>query len=218
MEPRGRTLLAVGATIWITAISAVAAQDRPATFCSFDGFGGNPALAEIATAQPATGYSGCRSDRSCIPETFAPGDPILVYRVAGDWTCGYLWHSDGAGPGWVRSTDIRPIKFDPQPALSAWAGTWTGGEDRVTIQLSNIPGELDLKGEATWHGAGGVDHLGDFAGAAAPHGNHLHVASGGADPCLVNLTLVGRYIVADDNNKCGGLNVRFWGLWKRASR
>ena len=36
--------------------------------------------------------------------------------------------------------------------------------------------------------------------------------------CTVDLTLIGKYLVANDNDKCGGQNVRFWGVWKRAPK
>ena len=30
------------------------------------------------------------------------------------------------------------------------------------------------------------------------------------------LALIGKYLLANDNNMCGGANVRFWGVWRRA--
>jgi hypothetical protein len=102
--------------------------------------------------------------------------------------------------------------------LKAWLGTWKGGEDRVVIGLSKVPGKLSLKGTAHWHGARGVVHYGEFSGQVEPDGNHLHFAEGRpfAWGCVVDLTLFGEYIVADDNQGCGGMNVRFIGIWKRA--
>jgi hypothetical protein len=208
-----KTLLLM-TVIRMAAISAVSGQDRPVTLCGFDGFGADPRLAEVATAHSTTGYRGCSSDENCLPVTLAPGDPMVVYRVAGDWTCGYTSQGDGAGPGWVRSTDIRLVEFDPHPSVGAWAGRWAGGEDRVAIVRSSAAGELALKGSAAWHGYGDVVHTGDFSATAAPHGNHLHVVESGSDSCTVDLTLIGAYIVASDNGKCGGMNVRFQGIWK----
>ena len=170
-------LLAV--TVRIAAISSADAQDHPPIQCRLDALATDQKLAEVATAQAAAAYLGCSSGKNCLPVTLPPGDPIL------------------------GSTDIRPIGFDAQPPLSAWAGTWTGGEDRVTIRLSNTPGQLELKGAASWHSANDVVHLGSFAGAAAPAGNRLHFFDGSTESC------------ASDNSKCGGMNVRFGGIWKR---
>ena len=204
--------------IWVAAIPVAAGQDRPVTACSFDGFGMNPNLAEVATARSAKGYYGCAAGNGCLPTTLGPGDAVLVYRVEGDWTCGYLSQHNGAGPGWIRSKDIRPVSFDAAPAPGAWVGSWANGKDRIGIQASKSPGKLDLQGEATWHGAGGVVHTGDFSGEAAPTGNRLHFVEDGADSCTVDLALIGEYLVANDNAMCGGMNVRFWGIWKRAAK
>ena len=207
------------AVIWAAMAPVAGAQDRPTTVCAFDGFDANPEIAEVITTQRATGYFGCSTDSNCTAVTLAPGDPVIVYRVAAAWTCAYLSSSAGAGPGWIGSKDIRLVLADSNPALKAWAGTWKGGEDLVTIGLSKTAGELDLNGKAVWHGRADVVHTGDFAGTAAPHGNHLHFAGGStADSCIVDLTLAGKYVVAGDNNHCGGLNARFQGVWKRAAR
>jgi hypothetical protein len=37
------------------------------------------------------------------------------------------------------------------------------------------------------------------------------------DSCVVDMTLIGTYIVARDNGKCGGMNVRFGGIWQKAA-
>lgn len=177
-------------TVLLLAAAGMAAEDGPGKPCSYDGFGTNPKLAEVA------------------------GDPMLVYRMEGEWTCGYLSKRDGAGPAWVRSADVRLVQVDTNPPLAAWAGTWKGGEDHVTIRLSKTAGKLMLKGDAVWQGRAGSVHTGDFEGEAIPQGNRLHFADGGAESCTIDMTLVGGYIVAEDNNKCGGMNVRFQGIWK----
>jgi hypothetical protein len=205
------------AAILVIAVSWCAAQDRPKTLCSFDGFSANPILAEIATAKTTVGYIGCSSGQNCLSAKLAPGDPVVVYQAEGDWTCGYLSQAKGAGPGWVRSNDIRPVHVDAAPPLDAWVGTWANGDDRIRIQTSKAPGKLELQGEAVWHGrTKDAVHTGDFSGAAAPVGSHLHFVESGADSCTIDLTLIGKYLVANDNNLCGGENVRFWGIWKRA--
>ena len=205
------------AALLVIVVSWSAAQDRPKTLCGFDGFSANPILAEVATAKPAVGYFGCGSGQNCLSTKLAPGDTVVVYQAEGDWTCGYLTQSKGAGPGWVRSNDIRPVSFDAAPPLDAWRGTWANGEDRIRIQTAKAPGKVELKGEAVWHGrTKDAVNTGDFEGDAAPVGNHLHFVESGTDSCTVDLTLIGKYLVANDNNLCGGENVRFWGVWKRA--
>jgi hypothetical protein len=166
----------------------VVAQERPQKSCTFDGFSADPKLAEVST-----------------------GDLMVPYYAEGAWTCGYIQHRDGAGPQWVKSSDIREVKADPAPPLSAWAGKWVNGDGRIVIEISKS-GRLHLQGTAEWHGSQS-NHTGNFEDETAPSGNHLHVD---VDPCTVDLTLIGNHLVANDNNQCGGMNVRFWGIWKRA--
>jgi hypothetical protein len=117
-----------GPLLWAAAIRAIAvswcaAQERPQTLCSFDGFSANPMLAEIATAKSTVGYFGCSSGQNCLSTRLAPGDTVVVYQADGGWTRGYLCQSKGAGPGWVGSNDIRPVNFDAAPPLDAWLRT-----------------------------------------------------------------------------------------------
>jgi len=204
-----------------TALSIVicftaAAQDRPRKLCSFDGFSADPKLAEVT--QATVGYFGCASAKDCLPTNLAAGDAVTPYHTDGDWTCAYIQQSDGAGPGWVKSRDLREVAADPAPPLDAWFGSWRNGQGRIRIEASRPSGKLRLAGDAEWHGVGDVVHTGNFEGEAVPEGNHLHFVEGGAGSCTVDLTLIGKYLVASDNDGCGGMNVRFWGVWKRRAR
>jgi hypothetical protein len=202
--------------ISLVIVAAMRGQSRPAGWCvAYSGFGANPNLMEVGDTRSTTGYFGCARDGSgCLSKRLAPGTPVVIAFSDGDWTCGYA-----PGPVWIPSADLRPLNFDLSPPLKAWVGTWIGGEDRVVISLSKVPGKLSLEGTAHWHGARGVVHDGEFNGQVEPDGNHLHFAEGRplAWGCVVDLTLFGKYIVADDNERCGGMNVRFYGIWKRAA-
>ena len=183
----------IGYSIFAAAIASLAAgQQSPKTSCEFDGFDTSSKLAE----------------------TLKTGDPVVVNRIEGDWTCGYLVGRKGSGPGWVRSKEIRLVDSDPNPPLAAWAGTWVQGENRIRIS-TKTSGKLDLEGEAYWHGFGDNVHSGEFSAEATPASNHMHVED---DSCHIDLALIGKYILANDNNSCGGANVRFWGVWKRRAQ
>jgi len=193
--------------------AAAAAQERPRKACAFDGFSADGKLAEVT--RPTVGFYGCASAKDCMPTKLAARDVVAPYRTDGDWTCAYLQQSKSAGPGWVKASDIRDVPADPAPPPAAWVGTWANGLGRIRIAASNTGGNLHLAGEAEWHGVGGVVHTGGFEGDASPQGNHLRFVEAGVDSCTVDLTLIGRYLVANDNDRCGGMNVRFWGIWKR---
>jgi hypothetical protein len=190
----------------------VAMQTPPKKLCEFPGFA-DPKLAEVT--QATTAYYGCSAQTACLSSNLPKGEPVLVYTSEGDWTCGYHSDRNGAAPVWVRSQDIRSVAVETSPRLDAWAGTWGDGENHIEIQPSKSAGKLDLVGDAVWHGLGDNVHLGHFEGTTAPTGNHLHVSD---DGCTVDLTLLGKYLVTDDNSGCGGINVHFAGLWRRAGK
>jgi len=176
--------------LWIATLSVAVGQQLPTSPCDFDGFDINSKLAE----------------------TIKTGDPVVVSHVEGDWTCGYLVTRKGSAQSWFRSRDLRLLYVDPKPAPAAWIGTWAQGDNRIRIKSSGTAGKLSLAGEAYWHGFGDNVHSGEFSSEASPVGNHLHLED---DACKIDLALIGRYLLANDNNMCGGMNVRFWSVWKR---
>jgi len=188
-----------------------AAQPVPTSACDFDGFNIDAQLAEVKAASPA--YYGCATGK-CLPMRLRPGDPVVMNRSEGDWTCGYLVARDGAAQGWIRSNHIRPIPADPNPPVTAFIGTWLQESNRMRIRASKTAGSLELTGEASWHGRRGSVNTGEVSAVSAPQGNKLHFQD---DACRIDLALLGRFILANDNNMCGGANVRFWGIWKRAA-
>jgi hypothetical protein len=200
---------------------AVDAQTQPTGPCPFTDFDNNPQhnpqIAEVATKTPATTWMACDSPKGCISLRVDPGSPVLIYTTEGPWTCGYSADRHGAGPAWFRSSDLRLVKYELNPPISAWTGKWVGGEDQVVIVPAEGGKALHLKGDAIWHGPSGVEHFGHVDGDALPTGNHLHLVEGGPDSCTVDLTLVGKFILASDNQLCGALNVRFQGFWKHTS-
>jgi len=190
------------------------AQQPPQSACDFDGFDVSAKLAEVV--RPATAYYACGAGKKCLTLQLRPSDTVVIGRPEGEWTCGYVTTSRGAAPGWVRSQDVRPLAADPNPPLSAWLGEWHQGENRITIKKASNPDKLSLDGQAYWRGSRDNVHDGSISGESAPQGNKLHYAEDGADSCTVDFALISNYLLANDNNKCGGMNVRFWGVWHRA--
>jgi hypothetical protein len=196
---------------------SASALTKPTEACTFDGFAAGsqeePNLAEVSTKTPARMWTACDSSTGCFPLKLDPGSPVLIYRTNGEWTCGYGVDRHGAAPAWFRTRDLRPLNFTAAPPIEAWYGVWKCGEDRVAISASKNAGELRLVGNAIWQGANRNEHFGHAQGNAVPSGNRLHIVDGG---CVIDLTLAGKYILADDNQGCGGMNVSFSGFWKRA--
>jgi hypothetical protein len=142
-----------------------------------------------------------------FPLALRAGVPVIVYHADGAWTCAGFED----GPQWVRSAELRAIAADTAPPVAAWVGRWTLPAGTATIRLGSGD-TLRIEGHAWWLGAKGISHSGSITALAVPSGNRVHFVE---STCVLDLALVGKYIVADENEHCGGMNVRFWGIWKR---
>ena len=137
-------------------------------------------------------------------------------------------YSDAQGrptEGWILRNAVEPIPT-PRSTLAAWRGHWNYDEADIDITPGKRPGRLKASGNAIWGGHdpervknGGI-HMGEFDGEAAVVGDRiLFRDADGSDvgECRVSLRLIGPYLVAADNNRCGGLNVSFSGFYRRTS-
>ena len=194
---------------------ALAAQTPPPAACEFDGFSANPALG--VTVNRSVAYYGCGAGSRCLSMKLKPQQPVVIFGKSGDWICGYAQDEHGAAPVWVQAQQVSEIRPDPNPPATGWLGMWSNGDNRIEMKPTSDPLRLALTGHATWHGSAGAENSGEIEGDVTPSGNHIHYAEG-ADACSIDLTLFGKYLVANDNELCGGRNVRFWGIWTRARK
>jgi hypothetical protein len=172
-----------------------------------------------ARPQPADAQAkgaGQPAAARCESEGFAPnfplalraGVPAIVYHVDGAWTCAGFQ----SGPRWVRSAELRGVPPDTTPRPAAWVGRWTMPAGTATIRRGSGD-TLRIEGHAWWLGARGVSHSGSIRALAVLSRNRVHFVE---NLCVLDLALVGKDIVAGDNERCGGMNVRFWGIWRRS--
>jgi hypothetical protein len=133
-------------------------------------------------------------------------DELLVNSELPGFFCAYR-PANGDG-GWVAKSDVavEPQQPTAQPPLAAWAGQWRDDDDRIRITQRGKA--LTFAGEASW----ADQNSGSFAGMATPKGAAVRVTD---DACTVTLRLLGAYLVVDDNAECGGMNVRFTGVYRR---
>lgn len=143
-----------------------------------------------------------------------PGDQLAVAKTHGKFICG--WYSPAKGSstvGWLLSSDLEISPPDAVPSPDKWAGTWSAYSGSHSITIKNeTTGSLRMHGEASWTGITGSVHIGNFNSSTKPQGNQVSLDDG---MCKVNLTLLGDYLVANDNSYCGGANVRFNGVYKQ---
>jgi hypothetical protein len=103
------------------------------------------------------------------------------------------------------------VAITTKPGLDAWVGTWVAQEAEITIKRSGD--ELVVSGFAMWH----HQNTGEVNGKARPKGDLLQIGAEETeeDACKVNLQSFGPYLLVDDNQNCGGLNVSFGGTYRR---
>ncbi len=162
------------------------------------------------------------------------GDLVLVENGGDDpFVCATFVNAKGNDTsGFLPRASLSPEASAANPKPTDWAGSWQRVEAEIKLKARGAT--VEANGEATW-GSGDPDrvkrggvHIGDFDGTAKPVGRLLAFGDGydgsktpsdvKSDNCLVRLNLFGDYLMAEDNNNCGGLNVSFMGVYRRSGR
>ena len=147
------------------------------------------------------------------------GDELLVNKVRGAWACVWFNGKKHETVGWVDATRLEILPKDEPVDLQRWTGKWVFSKDAGVINMSKSKDQLHVKGAARWYGGKTQDgeaivHFGAIEGALAPQGGKAHLAMGdGPDACQADFTLLGSYLVVADNSNCGGMNVKFNGVY-----
>ncbi|MNI57350.1 hypothetical protein D3C73_1124050 [compost metagenome] len=83
-------------------------------------------------------------------------------------------------------------------------------------------GQLHVEGDAYWPSANptpaqrpGGPNIGAVSAQAVPRGAQVDFVE---DTCTVHAQLLGDVLIAADNSECGGMNVRFNGVYRRAGK
>lgn len=117
--------------------------------------------------------------------------------------------------------------------MQDWLGQWQGNpEQRILIeQAEDI---LDIAADASWGmsdpqrvESGGVN-VGEFTASVRPKKGRIaftiDFAAGAtlpydadSDSCSVKLWLAGEFLIASDNDRCGGMNVTFTGFYSKVA-
>jgi hypothetical protein len=169
---------------------------------------------------------GCRQSAYVVP-----GDEVIVKHLAATRACAvFVSPKRRDTAGWLSRAALSVAPAATVP-VSAWVGQWTQIESSITIK-SLSGGRLKVSGEATYGAFDpqrvkiGAVHTGEIAAVAKPEANELSFAMGddvtlpyrsaGRYDCAVKMQRVGRWLLVDDNNNCGGMNVTFRGIYDRA--
>lgn len=144
----------------------------------------------------------------CNPNAAAGTHGVLIHRYK-SWACVVV---PGKGKlatvaGWIPAS--RWVD-DVSASTSTWIGVWQNNSAKLSI--TSADGLLHIVGNAIWQGISSP-HFGSFT-FDAPFGSDVVGQSGQSDECEVQIRKVGNFLFAQDNKKCGGMNVSFDGMYR----
>lgn len=161
--------------------------------------------------------TGCPYDQSCqMPSYLVPGDEVVIGKQQDGWMC--VWYNGKSQEfvGWMPASAMVQTDWDRHPLADDWIGTWRYYDSGPSLTINSARQALSVEGEAQWRGGGSVVHFGSVSGFGVPEGNTLEISEGDHElDCHLTLTLLGENLVAEDNGWCGGMNVRFNGVFVR---
>lgn len=150
--------------------------------------------------------------------SISSGSPVAVLPSAmPSLACVLNLGSPGQSAGWLPQARVQVSSLDRTPPLASWRGRWRKFDDMIVLTPGR-DGRLSAHGWAYWPGHGILPgHTGALSGTARPEGNRVTFSDKNPTLCVAKLELLGPdLLVANDNGRCGGANVSFGGVYKRA--
>jgi hypothetical protein len=178
---------------------------------------------------------GCpNSSAACKDKAYlVPGDEVVISGGSGDFVCASYANRKGAvTDGWLPRAAVTIVREELVALPDGWTGRWQSGpEQSIAIEAGGDQGKLKIKGDATWGAsdpgriARGAVNIGELDGEAVVRGAGLSFGMGENGPlpydaadeydCRVQMRRLGPYLLVKDNNRCGGHNVTFTGVYRR---
>lgn len=202
----------------------------------------NFAVARVVTKEAKLYYiSGPRKGAPECPSTanacrlrayLLPGDEVLTNATDDPYVCArFKSQSFVETMGWLPRAALEIVSSE-HPSAHKWDGKWRR-DSEAEIVIKSDGDAVTVSGKATWGGSDphrvktGAINTGELEGTSRPRAQLLAI---GYDPdrsgyppaaeaaeCAAKLELYDRYLIVEDNERCGGLNVTFSGLYVRAN-
>ena len=236
--PRPAQTSCIAAGLFILLASSFAAADPgPGDCVGVDFEVQHPVtIAKIIADKPQVHFVKNASDKAACPAEvgdcqdnayLVPGDLMLVGKTHGAYSCvSYQSAADRTQQwaiGWVRSTSLTPVSPTQSPSRVDWIGVWIRAGGKIAIR-TGPRGRLRISGEAVYPAAESV-HNGVLRATVTPSNGMLQFADNGtsafdqasadAGDCLVRMQRLADLLVAQDNERCGGMMVTFTGFYRR---
>lgn len=189
---------------------------------------GDFSLARVASEAKKSYFradtAGCPEAANCVEKTYlVSGDEVLVAQQDANWACAWYFGKKREFVGYLPRRELKPVDV-PAPRREDWIGRWKpiAGDNIIEIHAEGKE-RLKLNGDATWVGAknqAGEEnvHVGQFEGTAIAKGRHLVFRESAEDyACEVEMQLVSGRLIVHDNGYCGGANVRFDDVYRKAA-
>ena len=168
-------------------------------------------------------FSDLRAD--AVPSLWlsSRGRRIIVTRTRNGYACSISLRPSDAGLriGWLPLASLRRLVLPPSPP-SAWIGIWRGAtsQQEQSISIHRVGATLVARGldvfDDPYYRAQNMIPTGDFQGRIRLAGNRAKVLLAKYDPCRVSAWLFGDDLLVADNDRCGGINVTFRGIYRRS--
>jgi hypothetical protein len=172
------------------------------------------------------------ADEKCRRKGFlVMGDQVLVQPSQTGYLCATYKSPKGIETnGWLPRTALK-VEPESQPQLADWTGHWRRDKEAEIVITLKGPNGVLVRGAATYGALDplrvrrGAVNVGNLDGTATPRGAVIGVGEkydGTVSPgegqqldCRARLHLMGGYLAVEDNGLCGGMNVRFTGIYQR---
>lgn len=165
---------------------------------------------------------GCPGKETCRSKAYlVPRNRAVISRSYSGFGCAWFAPLKGSPTvGWIKLESLKFLDVSAQPRLSDWLGEWRYADNSIKFTNNKLAGYLNVTGDALWHGLGDNVHIGELDDRAAPVNNLLKIGETDTDEyaCKVTMRLIGEFLIAADNMKCGGVNVTFSGVYRKPRR
>ncbi len=165
---------------------------------------------------------GChKRPEPCQLKGYLVGGDVVVTspQRKGDLTCVVFVGRAGESTGWVESKRLKSLPVVATAPADIWLGSWRRDE-WAEFSVTRRKGQFFASGNALWvlYGPDGKPsygpNTGDFSGLLRIQGNRAEVTSE-YPGCIVHMARIGPYVLLEDDNNCGGMNVTFRGYYRR---
>jgi hypothetical protein len=147
------------------------------------------------------------------------GDVVFAGPANRGFRCAYYGRSNGnIVAGFIPVENLSALVEDDGLSMDFVIGTWKYEGDSIEIKAA-AAARVSGDGQAYYQTAETVNEGSFSAKAPMTAGQKKLVFKEGNDEssCVVELDRRGPYLVASDNNNCGGLNVSFNGIYTKAT-